>query len=96
MTREELENSTIKELIEAGEIPFSREIENTDRASFAQLATDIHSMLIGSYESSSIEEQVTDIICNLRHLCDAHGIMFLEMNSQAADHYFNEILNTED
>src|SRR5690349_10727960 len=39
----------------------------------------------------SLDEQITKIICVLRHLCDEHGVIYSGCEARAAGKYFRDL-----
>lgn len=57
--------------------------ENHDRADRAEHALD-------SLSDGVTTESITDLLTNLRHLCDREGYVFDAMNDMAEIHYESE------
>ncbi len=54
-------------------------------------ARKIHKLLkAGEYELTSKENAVCDILADIRHYCDKHGIDYAEQNERAARHHRHE------
>lgn len=62
---------------------------NKDRIRWARKALDKHAELTCS-ETEAPETQAIDLLCNLRHWCDAVGVNFDDLNRIAAGHYAAE------
>ena len=50
-------------------------------------ATNLHRELKRLYDDFGPPENVTDMLTDLRHLCDAKGWDFADLDRQAYDHY---------
>lgn len=49
--------------------------------------------LVASYEDPTPPDAIIDVLADLRHLCDALGLDFAELDKSAARHYLEERVN---
>jgi len=65
------------------------ELTIDDRIGFAQAAVDAYNMARegGSGPVSSEEEDLTDMLTDLRHYADSKGISFIQCNNRGKTHY---------
>lgn len=66
------------------------EPNNRDRAEWAREALDGFIAETGN-ASGTTDEHVSDLLCDLRHLCDAEGVEWAAMIRRANMHYRAEI-----
>jgi hypothetical protein len=62
---------------------------NNDRARWANDALETMAIETGS-QQEFIEEKVSDLLCNLRHLCDAEGLNFNKVDARARINHAEE------
>lgn len=65
---------------------------NNERASWANTA--VSAMAVETMDDPQSEDQATlisDLLCNLRHLCDAEGLSFGDLDRGAHRTYLEEI-----
>lgn len=63
--------------------------DNNARASFAAKALTTYTSIVGDTED--LETQISDLLGDLRHLCDALGVDYGEAAEHALYHYCYEI-----
>ncbi len=61
--------------------------DNTVRAGFALLAVEAFAERVGGIDSEPIEQQISDLLGDMMHLCDALGLSLDELAGRGAYHY---------
>lgn len=77
---------------DADQRAMSGEPSNNDRASWANTAVQAHGLeTMDSPEDEDISTLIGDLLCNLRHLCDAEGLDFGAVDKGSHRCYMEEI-----
>jgi len=65
--------------------------DNSVRAGFAATAVKAFAKRVGTHDWEDMETNLSDLLCDLMHLCNALGISFEDMVSRGAFHYDAEL-----
>lgn len=76
-------NSCVGAVCHKAEMPSDLEEKNEERAGWAAIAVQAFMDKTGS----ELEYAVGDLLCDLRHFCDYHGIDFDDENANGRGHY---------